>query len=60
MRPLHAAAAVLTILVMGAAIGAGGRAVLHDENGRVAARAQAGMAAQSDAPATAAIPRPKA
>ncbi|WP_164759597.1 thermonuclease family protein [Mesorhizobium sp. M5C.F.Ca.IN.020.29.1.1] len=60
MRPLHAAAAVLTILVMGAAIGAGGRAVLQGENGRVAARAQAGMAAQSDAPATAANPRPKA
>lgn len=60
MRPLHAAAAVLTILVMGAAIAAGGRAVLHDENGRVAARAQAGMAAQSEAPATSAIPRPKA
>ncbi|UVC15604.1 thermonuclease family protein [Mesorhizobium onobrychidis] len=60
MRPFHAAAAVLTILVMGAAITAGGRAVLHDENGRVAARAQAGMAAQSEAPATSAIPRPKA
>ncbi|TIR36729.1 MAG: thermonuclease family protein, partial [Mesorhizobium sp.] len=60
MRPLHAAAAVLTILVMGAAIAAGGRAVLHGENGRVAARAQAGMAAQSEAPATSAIPRPKA
>ncbi|RWK60093.1 thermonuclease family protein [Mesorhizobium sp.] len=60
MRPLHVAAAVLTILVMGAAIAAGGRAVLHGENGRVAARAQAGMAAQSEAPATSAIPRPKA
>ncbi|RWK42716.1 thermonuclease family protein [Mesorhizobium sp.] len=59
MRPLHAAAAVLTILAMGAAIAAGGRAVLHDENGRVAARAQAGMAAQSKAPATSAIPQPK-
>ncbi|RUU47292.1 thermonuclease family protein [Mesorhizobium sp. M6A.T.Ce.TU.002.03.1.1] len=59
MRPLHAAAAVLTILVMGAAIVAGGRAVLHDESVRVAARAQAGMAAQSEAPATSAIPRPK-
>ncbi|SJM28913.1 thermonuclease family protein [Mesorhizobium delmotii] len=60
MRPLHAAAAVSTILVIGAAIAAGGRAVLHDENGRVAARAQAGMAAQSEAPATSANPRPKA
>ncbi|MER8496892.1 thermonuclease family protein [Mesorhizobium sp. M1312] len=60
MRPLHAAAAVLTILVMGAAIAAGGRAVLHHENGRVAARARAGMAAQSEAPATSANPRPKA
>ncbi|MER8480995.1 thermonuclease family protein [Mesorhizobium sp. M1322] len=60
MRPLHAAAAVLTILAMGAAIAAGGRAVLHGEHGRVAARAQAGMPAQSDAPATAAISRPKA
>ncbi|CAH2402445.1 thermonuclease family protein [Mesorhizobium escarrei] len=59
MRPLHAAAAVLTILAMGAAIAAGGRAVLHGENGRVAARAQAGMAAQSKAPATSAIPQPK-
>ncbi|TIP25019.1 MAG: thermonuclease family protein [Mesorhizobium sp.] len=59
MRPLHAAAAVLTILAMGAAIAAGGRAVLHDENGRVAARAQAGMAAPSKAPATSAIPQPK-
>lgn len=60
MRPLHAAAAVLTILMMGAAIAAGGRAVLHDENGRVAARAQAGMAVPSVAPATSAISRPKA
>ncbi|WP_419695902.1 thermonuclease family protein [Mesorhizobium muleiense] len=60
MRPLHAAAAVLTILAMGAAIAAGGRAVLQDENGRVAARAQAGIAAQSRAPATSANPRPKA
>ncbi|RWM54263.1 thermonuclease family protein [Mesorhizobium sp.] len=60
MRPLHAAAAVSTILVIGAAIAAGGRAVLHDENSRVAARAQAGMAAQSEAPATSANPRPKA
>ncbi|MET3578314.1 endonuclease YncB(thermonuclease family) [Mesorhizobium robiniae] len=59
MRPLHAAAAVLTILATGAAIVAGGRAVLHDENVRVAARAQAGMAAQSEAPATSAIPRPE-
>lgn len=59
MSPLHAAAAVLTILAMGAAIAAGGRAVLQDENGRVAARAQAGMAAQSKAPATSAIPQPK-
>lgn len=59
MRPLHAVAAVLTILAMGAAIAAGGRAVLYDENGRVAARAQAGMAAQSKAPATSAIPQPK-
>ncbi|RWN98362.1 thermonuclease family protein [Mesorhizobium sp.] len=60
MRPLHAAAAVLTILAMGAAIAAGGRAVLQDENGRVAARAQAGIAAQSRAPAASANPRPKA
>ncbi|RWO19244.1 MAG: thermonuclease family protein [Mesorhizobium sp.] len=60
MRPLHAAAAVLTILAMGAAIAAGGRAVLQDENGRVAARAQAGIAAQSQAPAASANPRPKA
>ncbi|RWM98208.1 MAG: thermonuclease family protein [Mesorhizobium sp.] len=59
MRPLHATAAVLTILAMGAAIAAGGRAVLHDENARVAARAQAGIAAQSKAPATSAIPQPK-
>ncbi|SIT55279.1 conserved exported hypothetical protein [Mesorhizobium prunaredense] len=59
MRPLHAAAAVLTILAMGAAIAAGGRAVLQGENGRVAARAQAGIATQSEAPATSAIPRPK-
>ncbi|TIL42855.1 thermonuclease family protein [Mesorhizobium sp.] len=60
MRPLHAAAAVLTILAMGAAIAAGGRAVLQDENGRVAAPAQAGIAAQPQAPATSANPRPKA
>ncbi|PAQ08509.1 thermonuclease family protein [Mesorhizobium temperatum] len=59
MRPLHAAAAVLTILAMGAAIAAGGRAVLHSEHGRVAAQAQAGMAAQSEVPAAAAIPQPK-
>lgn len=60
MRPLHAATAVLTILTMGAAIAAGGRAVLQGENGRVAARAQAGIAARSQAPATSANPRPKA
>ncbi|MCF6100216.1 thermonuclease family protein [Mesorhizobium muleiense] len=60
MSPLHAAAAVLTILAMGAAIAAGGRAVLQDENRRVAARAQASIAAQSQAPATSANPRPKA
>jgi endonuclease YncB( thermonuclease family) len=60
VRPLHAAAAVLTILAMAAAIVAGGRAVRHGENGRVAERAQAGMAAQSEAPATPAIPRPEA
>ncbi|TIT01264.1 thermonuclease family protein [Mesorhizobium sp.] len=59
MRPLHAAAAVLTILVIGTAIVAGGRAVLHDESVRVAARAQAGKQAQTEAPATSAILRPK-
>jgi endonuclease YncB( thermonuclease family) len=59
VRPVHAAAAVLTILVIGAAIVAGGRTVLHDESVRVAAPAQPGMAAQSEAPATSAIPRPK-
>ncbi len=59
MRPLHAAAAVLTILAMGAAIAAGGRAVLQGENRRVAARAQAGIAAQSQAPATSVNPQPK-
>ncbi|MER8828208.1 thermonuclease family protein [Mesorhizobium sp. M0938] len=57
MRPLHAAAAVLTILAIGAAIVTGGRAVMRVENGRVAARPQASMAAQSEAPATSAIPR---
>jgi endonuclease YncB( thermonuclease family) len=59
VRPLHAAVAVLTILATGVAIAAGGRAVLHGENGRVAVRAQAGMATQSEAPATSAIPQPK-
>ncbi|AZO01329.1 thermonuclease family protein [Mesorhizobium sp. M9A.F.Ca.ET.002.03.1.2] len=60
MRPLHAAAAVLTILAIAAAIVVGGRALPHGENDRVAALAQAGMAAQSEASATAAIPRPEA
>jgi endonuclease YncB( thermonuclease family) len=60
VRPLHAATAVLTILAMGAAIVGGGRAVQHGENGRVAARTQAGMAAQSEAPASAVIPRSQA
>jgi len=59
VRPLHAAAAVLTILAMGAAIAAGGRAVLHGENGRAAARAQASLATRSEAPATSVIPQPK-
>ncbi|MER8440736.1 thermonuclease family protein [Mesorhizobium sp. M1393] len=60
MRPLHAAAAVLTILVMGAAIAAGGRAGRPHPNGPGAAPARAGRAAQSEAPATSANPRPKA
>lgn len=59
VRPLHAAAAVLTILAMGAAIVIGGRAVLHGEDGRVMARTQADMAAQSEAPAISAISRPE-
>ena len=58
MRSLHAAAAVLTILAMGAAIVTGGRAVLHGKDGRVMARTPADMAAQSEAPAESAVPRP--
>lgn len=61
MRPLHAAAAMLTILAIAAAIAAGGRAVLHgEEDDRIAVPAQAGTAAQSEASAIAAIPRPDA
>lgn len=61
MRPLHAAAAMLTILAIAAAIAAGGRAVLHgEEDDRTAAPAQTGTAAQSEASAIAAIPRPDA
>jgi endonuclease YncB( thermonuclease family) len=44
---------------MGAAIVTGGRAVMRGENGRLAARPQASMAAKADAPATSAIPRPE-
>ncbi|GLS37517.1 hypothetical protein GCM10010869_31110 [Mesorhizobium tianshanense] len=60
MRPLHAAAAVLTILAIAAAIVAGGRAVLHGENYDAAVWAQPSVAAQSETSATAAIPRPDA
>jgi endonuclease YncB( thermonuclease family) len=52
---------MLTILATAAAIAAGGRAVLHgEEDDRIAAPAQAGTAAQSEASAIAAIPRPDA
>jgi len=68
MRPFHAAIAVLAIVVMGASVVAGGRVVLRGTGPGPVDEIQAGSdvqaempaEAQTDAPATSALPKPTA